>query len=428
MKIRKILDRLLRLHPKEIDLSLDRIKRLNRELGNPQDKLKIISITGTNGKYSIAQSIRSILEEAGYICDLYTSPHIKKINERFVFSGKEIADNDLCNLLEEVEMINKDQIITFFEFLTSCFFLKASRSNSDITIVENGLFNRFDACSSIKHNLMSIISSIGLDHLEWLPKNDRNIDRIIFEKTSRLLHSKIIVSEQSNQAIINKIEKAIASNPSEKVLFNKDFFYSIKDGGFTFQDNLGTIKLPFPNLPGSYQISNVSTAIVAVRNLESYPIKDCHIKKGITKIKSIARLQTINKGKLKKLAQTNTLIVDGTSNPLGASVTKKYLDTLDKDKKIYIILGMLNNKQHKEYLEYFKDPKIQKIIAIDIPNQKNCIEKVELKKIIDEVGISSRTEDSIQNAISSLNKHDKKGIIFITGSQYLSGDVLNLNH
>ena len=186
MKIKKILKRLLHLHPREIDLSLDRIKRLNRELGNPQDKLKIISITGTNGKYSIAQTIRSILEEAGYACDLYTSPHIQKINERFIFSGEEISDDDLCDLFEEVEKKNNNQIITFFEFLTSCFFLKASRSNSDISIVENGLFNNFDAASAIKQNLMSIISSVGLDHLEWLPENDRNIDRIIFEKTSKL--------------------------------------------------------------------------------------------------------------------------------------------------------------------------------------------------------------------------------------------------
>ena len=134
----------------------------------------------------IALFIRSILEEAGYTCDLYSSPHVISITERFVFSGKEISDDKLCDLLEEVEKINKGQSITFFEFLTSCFFLKASRSRSDISIVESGLFNRFDACSAIKQNLMSVISSIGLDHLEWLPENDRNVDRVIFEKTSKL--------------------------------------------------------------------------------------------------------------------------------------------------------------------------------------------------------------------------------------------------
>ena len=427
MKIKKILDDLLRLHPREIDLSLDRIKRLNHELGNPQDKLKIISITGTNGKNSIALFIRSILEEAGYTCDLYSSPHVISITERFVFSGKEISDDELCDLLEEVERINKGQSITFFEFLTSCFFLKASKSKSDISIVESGLFNRFDACSAIKQNLMSVISSIGLDHLEWLPENDRNVDRVIFEKTSKLLHSKIIVSEQSDQIILDKIEKAIASNPSKKILFSKDFSYSIKKNGFVFQDVFGKIELPYPNLLGAHQVANASCGIAAVRNLEDYPVNIDHIKKGITKIKSsIARLQIIEKGKLKELAPTNTLIVDGTHNPLGAEVTRKYLDTLDKNKNIYMILGMMNNKLHKDFLSHFKN-KVFSITAIDIPNQKNSIKKEKLNQIIKKIGIKSKTESSIQSSLQFISKEDQNAIIFICGSLYLCGEVLNLN-
>ena len=108
MKLQKILSQFLRLHPKEIDLSLNRIKRLTKALGSPQNKLKIISIVGTNGKGSTAQTIRSILEEAKYKCDLYTSPHVQKINERFIFAGNEISDNKLYNLLEEVEKVNKE--------------------------------------------------------------------------------------------------------------------------------------------------------------------------------------------------------------------------------------------------------------------------------------------------------------------------------
>ena len=427
MKIKKILKKFLGLHPREIDLSLDRIKRLNHELGNPQNKLKIISITGTNGKNSIALFIRSILEEAGYTCDLYSSPHVISITERFVFSGKEISDDKLCDLLEEVEKINKGQSITFFEFLTSCFFLKASRSRSDISIVESGLFNRFDACSAIKQNLMSVISSIGLDHLEWLPENDRNVDRVIFEKTSKLLHSKIIVSEQSDQIILDKIEKAIASNSSKKILFSKDFSYSIKKNGFVFQDVFGKIELPYPNLLGAHQVANASCGIAAVRNLEDYPVNIDHIKKGITKIKSsIARLQIIEKGKLKELAPTNTLIVDGTHNPLGAEVTRKYLDTLDKNKNIYMILGMMNNKLHKDFLSHFKN-KVFSITAIDIPNQQNAIKKEELNKVIKEVGIQSSMANSIEEAIIEINKKDNLAYIFCTGSLYSAGEILKLN-
>ena len=152
------------------------------------------------------------------------------------------------------------------------------------------------------------------------------------------MHSKIIVSEQFDQNVLKKIEKSIRSNPSKKVIFGKDYSYVKEERGFTFRDVLGKIELPNPNLPGAHQISNVSCAIAAIRNLKSYDVKNDHIKRGITKIKNIARLQMINEGRLKKLAPTNILVVDGTQNPLGASVTKKYLDTFNKDKKIYMIL------------------------------------------------------------------------------------------
>ena len=126
MKLQKIVSRLQELHPKEIDLSLDRIQSLCKKLGNPQDKIKAISIVGTNGKYSTIQAMFSILKEANFNCNIYTSPHIKSINERFVFNNEELNDEDLANLLEEVEEANNGEPITFFEILTAAYFLKAS--------------------------------------------------------------------------------------------------------------------------------------------------------------------------------------------------------------------------------------------------------------------------------------------------------------
>ena len=127
MKLQKIVSRLQELHPKEIDLSLDRIQSLCKKLGNPQDKIKAISIVGTNGKYSTVQAMFSILKEANFNCNIYTSPHIKSINERFVFNNEELNDEDLANLLEEVEEANNGEPITFFETLTAAYFLKASQ-------------------------------------------------------------------------------------------------------------------------------------------------------------------------------------------------------------------------------------------------------------------------------------------------------------
>ena len=166
MKLQKILSRFLKLHPKEIDLSLDRIKLLCKKLGNPQDKIKAISVVGTNGKQSTINAIFSILKETNIRCNVYTSPHIQKINERFVFDNKELEDEELADLFEKVEKINNKQPITFFEILTACYFYKAADYPENINLIEAGLFHRFDATNILKKNLASIITSISKDHLD----------------------------------------------------------------------------------------------------------------------------------------------------------------------------------------------------------------------------------------------------------------------
>ena len=160
MKLQKILSNFQKLHPKEIDLSLDRIQNLCKKLGNPQDKIKAISVVGTNGKNSTIQAIYAILKEVNLKCNVYTSPHIQKINERFIFNNKEIKDDELANVFEEVEKINDNQPITFFEILTACYFYKAAQYPDNINLVEAGLFHRFDATNILKKNLANCISSI----------------------------------------------------------------------------------------------------------------------------------------------------------------------------------------------------------------------------------------------------------------------------
>ena len=175
MKLQKILSNFQKLHPKEIDLSLDRIKNLCEKLGNPQNKIKAISIVGTNGKNSTIQAAYSILKEANFECNVYTSPHIRKINERFIFNNQELNDDELANLLEEVEKINNNQPITVFEMLSACFFYKAAQYPGKINLIESGLFHRFDAVNILETNLASIVTSISKDHLDWLPKDKQTI-------------------------------------------------------------------------------------------------------------------------------------------------------------------------------------------------------------------------------------------------------------
>ena len=376
MKLQKILSRLQKLHPKEIDLSLSRIQNLCKKLGNPQNFIKCISVVGTNGKYSTIQAVRAILKEANIKCNIYTSPHIQKINERFVYNDEEISDENLAKLLTEVEEINNGEPITYFEILTAAYFYYAKNFIYNINLVESGLFHRFDATNIINNNLASIVTSIGLDHLDWLPKNEQTLEKIIFEKTSKLLNSNIIVAKQSSKKTLNLIKKSILNNKSSKKIFNEKYSYSINENGFIYyEDELGSLKLPQPNISGNFQIENIATAIATVRKL-NLKIEDENIKKGVTKIQNIARFQEVKRGKLKNLCKNNKIYIDGSHNSLGAKVLNEYLETLNCNK--HIILGMMANKDHEEYISYFKN--ISSLTTIDIPNQPNSIKGEALRK------------------------------------------------
>ena len=422
MKLQKIVNRLQKLHPKEIDLSLNRIKKLCKTLGNPQDKLKAISVVGTNGKYSTIQALFAILREANIKCNIYTSPHIKRINERFVFNNEELNDDDLGILFEEVEEANNNEPITFFEILTAAYFQNASKYPENINLIETGLFHRFDATNILKNNLASIVTSIGLDHLDWLPENEQTTKKIIFEKTSTLVNSNIIIAKQSSSEIVNDIKSSILKNSSKKYFFNEDYNYSSNENGFIFyEDKNGGIKLPTPNVKGQFQLENISTAIATLRSINHLKVSEKHIKDGITKIKSIARLQEIDSGNLKELVKNNKLLVDGSHNPLGAKVLNEYLESLNCNK--HIILGMMSNKDHNDYMSYFKN--ISSLTTIDIPNQPNSIKGKVLKSKLNSFE-NVRYKESIIDAIKSIQVKEND-IILITGSLYLAGEVLNLN-
>ena len=421
MKLQKIVSHLQKLHPKEIDLSLDRIKILCEKLGNPQEKIKAISVVGTNGKQSTINAIFSILKEAKVKCNVYTSPHIQKINERFVFNNNMLNDDELIDLFEEVEKINDQNPLTFFEALSACYFYKAAQYPNNINLIEAGLFHRFDATNILKNNLASIVCSISKDHLDWLPKDQQTIEKIVFEKTSSLLNSNIIVSKQNSVKTTESIKKSISQNLSNKLFFNEDYSYSNGENGFFYyEDKFGGLKLPLPNILGQFQLENISTAIATIRQL-NLEIKDDDIKNGITKIESIGRLQEIKSGKIKDLIKNNRLLLDGSHNEDGARVLNEYLQTLDCNK--HFIIGMMSNKNHEEYISHFKD--ISSLTTVDIPNQQNAISGKKLKEKFQNV-FNAKYEDNIEKAIKSLTLKENDMLI-ITGSLYLAGEILNLN-
>lgn len=421
MKLQKILSRFLKLHPKEIDLSLDRIKILCKKLGNPQNKIKSISVIGTNGKNSTIQACYSILKEANIKCNVYTSPHIQKINERFVFNNNQLDDDELASLFEKVEKVNNNQPITFFEILTACYFYKAAQYPNNINLVESGLFFRFDATNILQQNLASVVTSVSKDHLDWLPKNEQTIEKIVFEKTSSLLNSNIIVAKQNSKETIDCIKKTISHNKSNKIYFNDNFSYSISENNFFYyEDKFGGLKLPRPNVRGQYQLENISTAIATLRTL-NLGVNDEHIKLGIQKINNIARLQEIHSGKLKDLIKDNLFLVSGDHNEDGARVLNEYLDSLDCKK--HVIIGMMANKEHKKYISYFKN--ISSLTTVDIPNQPNAISGKDLKDKFKSIP-NVKYQETIEQAIKSIDIK-KNDLLIITGSLYLCSEVLNIN-
>ena len=421
MKLQKIISQLENKHLKRIDLSLDRTFNLLKKLGNPQDKLKnIITVTGTNAKASMCCTLKAILNEAGYKCNLFTSPHLQSYTERFIFNDKEISEENLIELLKDIEKTLGEDNATVFEILTCAFIKYAEQYKDSISILEHGLFQKYDSVNCFKKNLCTLLGYIGLDHLHWL--QNKTIDGIIHEKTAKLLNSNIFVNKQENQEITQKIEKALINNSSNKYFFGKDFNILKAENGFIqYQDKLGEIILPEPNILGDHQLGNISTAIAASRKL--FQVKDQDIKIGITKIQHLkGRLQEINSGKLKDLIGQNRLIIDGAHNIGASKAISNWIKKQNQD--IHLIIGMMKDKSHKEFINSFKDI-VKSITLIDI-HQDGAISKEEFKlkiqKNISEIKMSKSIEEAIM-----LNSNSSNQIILITGSLYLCGEVLNKN-
>ena len=421
MKLQNLVSKLEKHHKKKIDLSLERTYSLLNSLGNPHEKLQnVINVVGTNSKASMAYSLKAILNEAGYKCNLYTSPHLQSYTERFIFNDKEISEDDLIKLLNDTEEALGDNEATVFEILTCAFYKYAENYKDNINIIESGLFFRMDPSSVFKKNICTLLGVCHSDHYQWL--ENKSIDGVIYEKTSKLLNSNIFVNKQVNEEIREKIEKALEKNKSNKYYFGQDFNISRSENGFIqYQDELGELVLPEPNLLGEHQLYNISTAINASRKL--FNVTDDAIKKGIQKIDLKGRLQEIKNGKLKNIAGKNRLVIDGGHNISAALSIAKWIKSLNEE--VNIICGMLKDKDHLEFMKCFEGT-IGSATLIDIPNQENGINKEELKNKLSHLNIDFKLADSIEQSIK-LNSSNKNTITLIVGSLYLVGEILNLN-
>ena len=421
MRLKEIISKIEKRHSKKIDLSLNRTFNLLKKLGNPQNKLNnVVTVVGTNSKASMATALSAILKEAGYKYNLYTSPHLQSYTERFIFNDKEINKENLVELLSDVEKILGNDEATLFEILTCAYLKYAESYKNNINIIEAGLFHQFDSTNVFKENLLTLIGYINLDHIVWL--KNKTIDGIIYEKTTKLLNSNIFVNQQENSEISLKIKNALNKNLSNKFFFGKDFNVCRRENSFIqYQDHLGEIIIPEPNLLGDHQLGNISTSIAASRKL--FNVKDDHIKKSVTKIELKGRLQEIKSGKLKKLVGQNRLIVDGGHNIGASKAISNWIKNQNQD--VHIIVGMMKDKSHKEFIDCFKNI-VKSIQLVDIPNQKGAISKEEFKNKLEKSNINISLANSIEESLKSIAKY-QNSIGICTGSLYLTGEVLNLN-
>ena len=420
-KLQTLVFQLEKHHKRKIDLSLDRTFSLLKKLGNPQNKLKnVVSVVGTNAKASMAYSLKSILNKGGYKCNLYTSPHLQSLTERFIFNDNEIKEEILIELLKDIQVVLGDDNASLFEILTCAFLKYAENFKDNVNIIEAGLFFQFDSTNVFKNNLMTLIGVIHTDHLQWL--KNKTIDGIIYEKTSKLLNSNIFINRQLNEEIKVKIEKALVNNSSNKYFFGKEFNVSKRENGFIhYQDDMGEIILPEPNLLGDHQIYNISTSIAASRKM--FNIKDEHIKKGITNIELKGRLQELHSGKLKDISSKNRLIIDGGHNESSSISISNWIKQQQQD--VHLICGMMKDKEHYEFMKNFKGI-VRSITLIDIPNQEGSISKEDFKDKLNALKMEINLSPSIQDAVKLNSKHQDTICLFV-GSLYMVGEVLNLN-
>ena len=421
MKLQTLISKLQQKHPKKIDLTIERTTNLLKKLGNPQDKLKnVISVVGTNSKYSICQSLKSILMQEGYKCNLYLSPHLQSYKERFIYNNEEINDEALIDLLKYIEKILANDQATLFEILT-CAYLKYSEEFKDnITLVEAGLFHQFDSTNVFKKNLASIIGTIGLDHLQWI--KNKTIEGIIHEKTTSLLNSNIFINKQSDTKIMLTIKKSLKNNQSKQYFFGENFNILKAENLFIqYEDDKGSILLPHPNVLGDHQLENISTSIAVARKL--FNVKDKNIKKAITNINLKGRLQEITSGKLKNLVGSNRLFCDGGHNINAAKAIVNWIK--QQNQEVHLIVGMMKDKDHKGFIKCFKN-NVKSITLIDIPNQKGSISKEELKEKLNGIYKHANLSNSIKESVKLINKNEDS-LCLIIGSLYLIGEVLNLN-
>ncbi|WOI56051.1 folylpolyglutamate synthase/dihydrofolate synthase family protein [Palleronia sp. LCG004] len=412
-----ILERLSTLHPKIIDLSLDRMHRLLDRLGNPERNLPpVIHIAGTNGKGSTLAMIRAGLEAAGKTCHAYTSPHLARFHERIRVAGELISEPDLAALLDECEDANDGAPITFFEVTTCAAILAFARHHADYTLLEVGLGGRLDATNVVAHPALSIITPVALDHQSYLGDT---IAAIAGEKAGILKRTTPAVIARQSDAALEVIEARAARLGAPLSTYGQDWHVWSERDRLVFQDERGLLDLPLPVLQGPHQIDNAGTAIAALRLIG---LGEDAIARAMREAVWPARMQRLKHGPCIDAAPEAEILLDGGHNPAAGEAIAATLAAMPA-RETHLVCGMLNTKDVAGYLAPLA-PHVTSLTALSIPGEANTLPADRTADAARIVGIEAHTAESDRAACAAIAARAPHARILVCGSLYLAGRIL----
>ncbi|WP_372425964.1 bifunctional folylpolyglutamate synthase/dihydrofolate synthase [Salinarimonas chemoclinalis] len=430
-----ILARFLALHPKSIDFSLVRIERLLARLGHPEKRLPpTIHVAGTNGKGSTIAFMRAILEAAGLVVHVYTSPHLVRFHERIRLGrpggGVFVPEERLVETLRACEAANEGEPITVFEITTAAALALFAEEPADVLLLEVGLGGRLDATNVIAEPAAAIVTSIGLDHAEYLGDT---IEKIAGEKAGIFKRGcPAVIAHQDHEAAERTLVAAAERARASRIRVGGQDFSTHEEGGrLVYEDDDGLLDLPMPRLPGAHQFVNAGAAIAGLRAAGFARLPTEAFERGMVAVEWPGRLQRLTRGVLPALAPEGAEVwVDGGHNPDGGrAVAAAMADRAERaDAPLVMIVGMLGTKDAAGFLENFAGL-AREVICVPIPSQMAARPPEEVAAIAASVGLVTSTAPSVEAALAVLNETvwEAPPRVLICGSLYLAGSVLAAN-
>jgi dihydrofolate synthase/folylpolyglutamate synthase len=424
----ELIARLSALHPKRIDLGLERMHRLLARLDHPENKLPpVIHVAGTNGKGSTVAYLRAILEAAGLRVHVYTSPWLVRVNESFRLAGKLVGDDELRSAFAHVERVNAGEPITFFEAKTVTGFLMFAHHPADVLLLEVGLGGRLDSTNVIEAPLASVITPISMDHTEFLGDT---LSAIAGEKAAIIKLGVPVISAEQQPEAMTVIEAQARRQRAPLHAAGQQWHVSVERGRLVYQDERGLMDLAAPRLFGRHQFDNAGLAIATLRAIESFKLPHAAYE-GIVNAEWPARMQRLSSGRLSELGpQGSEIWLDGGHNAEGGRVAAAALGDLEErvSRPLVVIAGMMANKNARAFLANFAGL-TRHIIAVPIPDQDNAMPPDRLADAARALGMRVEISEGIEAALRGIAKlaYEVPPRILIAGSLYLAGHVLDLN-